>query len=95
MPAIGLLTLHIHLPNCASLKEKRSLIKPILSRLHKQFNISCAETGLNDLWHECLLACALVCNDCGFAAQSLQNVLMFFQEHYPELTVIDHRIECF
>lgn len=95
MPAIGLLTLHIHLPNCKSLKEKRSLIKPILSRLHKQFNISCAETGFNDLWHECLLSCALVCNDCGFAAQALQSVLVFFQEHYPELIVIDHRIECF
>lgn len=95
MPTIGLLTLHVHLPQCNSLKDKRSLIKPVLSRLHKQFNLSCAETGLNDHWREALISCAVVCNDSRFATQSLQSVLVFFQEHYPDLAVIDHRIECF
>ncbi|MEW6650079.1 MAG: DUF503 domain-containing protein [Chloroflexota bacterium] len=95
MPAIGLLTLHLHLPQCRSLKQKRSQIKPILNRLHKSFNISCAETGLNDRWHESILSCALVCNDCSYAMQSLQSVVNFFQEHYPDIPIVDHHLECF
>ena len=33
--SIGLLTLHLHLPGCASLKEKRGKIKPLITRLHR------------------------------------------------------------
>ncbi|MBS3752567.1 MAG: DUF503 family protein, partial [Anaerolineales bacterium] len=29
---IGLLTLHLRIPGCASLKEKRSQIKPLVAR---------------------------------------------------------------
>jgi len=42
---IGTLTFHLHLPGCASLKEKRSRLKPLLARLHRQFNVSTAEMG--------------------------------------------------
>jgi uncharacterized protein YlxP (DUF503 family) len=58
--AVGLLTLHFHLPGCASLKEKRSRIKPILARLHREFNVSAAELARQDAWQEAVLACALV-----------------------------------
>ncbi|MBA4379619.1 MAG: DUF503 domain-containing protein, partial [Anaerolinea sp.] len=34
---IGLLTLHLHLPACASLKEKRGRLKPLIHRLHREF----------------------------------------------------------
>ncbi|MEW6180063.1 MAG: DUF503 domain-containing protein [Chloroflexota bacterium] len=95
MPTIGLLIIHLHLPSCISLKQKRGCLKPLLSRLHKEFNISVAEIGLNDHWQETLIACALVCNDCSFASQSLQKVHIFIQEQFPHLQVVDHRIECF
>jgi uncharacterized protein YlxP (DUF503 family) len=41
--SLGLLTIHLHLPGCASLKEKRGRLKPLLTRLHREFNISAAE----------------------------------------------------
>jgi uncharacterized protein len=91
---IGLLTLHIYLTECASLKQKRGMIKPVLARLHKEFNISAAEVGLNDLWHEAIIGCALMCNDCAFAHKALQNVLDFFQSQWPQHQIITHRIEC-
>ena len=61
--SIGILTLEIHLPGCMSLKEKRSRLKPLLARLHREFNISAAEVDRNDSWQETILACALVSND--------------------------------
>jgi uncharacterized protein YlxP (DUF503 family) len=95
MPTVGLLILHIHLPLALSLKQKRGLLKPLLSRLHKEFNVSVAEIGLNDHWQETLIACAMVCNDCAFATQSLQKVHTFVENQFPNLPILDHRIECF
>jgi uncharacterized protein len=62
----GILTLHILLPNCTSLKERRSRIKPLLARLHREFNASCAEMGRQDLWQVAVLAVAMVSNDAAF-----------------------------
>jgi uncharacterized protein YlxP (DUF503 family) len=40
---LAILTIHLHLPGCASLKEKRGRIKPIMTRLRREFNLSVAE----------------------------------------------------
>ncbi|HEX7542302.1 MAG TPA: DUF503 domain-containing protein, partial [Anaerolineales bacterium] len=59
----GLLTLHLHLPGCASLKEKRGRLKPLLTRLHREFNVSVAEMDLQDKWQESVIACGMVNSD--------------------------------
>lgn len=91
--AVGLLTIHAQLAGCTSLKQKRSLIKPVLARLHREFNISVAENGFNDRWQETLLVFALVSNDSKFVQKSLQTVLNYVEKHYPDLSILDHRIE--
>lgn len=91
--AIGILTLHLQLPGCTSLKEKRSRIKPVLARLHREFNVSVAEDGFNDLWQEAQLVCALVSNDASFSRQVLQTVLDFTEKNFPDLYILEHRIE--
>lgn len=90
---VALLTLHLHLPECRSLKAKRSRIKPLLSRIHREFNISAAEIGLNENWQECLIGCALVSNDNGHAHRVLQRVIEFIPANFPDLEIIDFRIE--
>lgn len=91
--AIALLTLHLHLPGCRSLKDKRSRLKPLLSRIHKEFNVSAAEIGLNDRWQEGIIGCALVSNDNGYAHCVLQRVVEFIPAAFPNLEIIDFRIE--
>jgi hypothetical protein len=90
---IAYLTLHLHLPDCQSLKDKRSRIKSLLSQLHKKFNVSAAEIGLNDRWQECLVGCALVSNDNGHAHRALQRVVEFIPAYFPNIEIIDFRIE--
>ena len=60
---LGLLTLHLHFPGCASLKEKRGRIKPLIARLHREFNVSVAEMDLQDKWQESVIGCAMIGND--------------------------------
>jgi uncharacterized protein YlxP (DUF503 family) len=45
---VGALSLHLRLPGSASLKEKRGRLKPLLSALHRQFNVSAAEVDYGD-----------------------------------------------
>ena len=45
---LATLTIHLHLPACSSLKEKRGRIKPLMARLHREFNVSVAEMDLQD-----------------------------------------------
>ena len=90
---VALLTLHLFIPGCTSLKEKRSHIKPILARLHREFNISVAEVDRQDQWQEAIIACALVSSDHGYAQRSLQNVIDFTEKNWPDLEILEHPIE--
>jgi uncharacterized protein len=90
---VAILRLHLHLPGCTSLKEKRSCIKPILARLHREFNLSTAEVDLQDHWRETVLECAMAGSDRIFLQKALQEVLDFTQRAWPEFEVIDHHFE--
>lgn len=90
---IGVLTIHLHLSGCKSLKEKRSLIKPLVSRLHREFNVSAAEMDLQDAWQQAVLACGMVGNDAAHLVRSLQTVVRWVEGNWPDGDVIDQKIE--
>ena len=52
-------TWDLHLPNCASLKDKRSVLKPLVTALRRA-NLSVAEIDHQDLWQRAGLACAVI-----------------------------------
>ncbi|RPJ49527.1 MAG: DUF503 domain-containing protein [Chloroflexi bacterium] len=91
--SIGLLTLHLHLPGCSSLKEKRSKIKPVLARLRREFNVASAELDLQDVWQDALIGCVTVSSDTAQNQRLLQQVVNFIERSWPDLTLMDHRIE--
>ncbi|MBA4384292.1 MAG: DUF503 domain-containing protein [Anaerolinea sp.] len=90
---ISLLTLKLSLPGCGSLKQKRSLLSPILARLHKEFNLSAAEIGLQDVWQSAWLGCALLSTDADHNARVLNKVVDFVETHFPEIKVEEFHIE--
>jgi hypothetical protein len=90
---IGLITFHLHLPGCASLKEKRGRLKPLLARLHRQFNISVAEMGLQDKWQEALISCGMVGNDGAYLQSALQTVRKWTEANWPDGDLLDSKVE--
>ena len=91
--SLGLLTIQLHIPGCTSLKEKRSRLKPLLARLHREFNISVAEVDRHDAWQEAVIACALVSNDHAHTQRSLQEVLRWIETSWPDLLVSSEQLE--
>ena len=90
---VGLLTVQLHLAACASLKEKRHRLKPLLARLHREFNVSTAEMGLQDSWQDAIISCAMVGNERAFLQSALNNVAAWVQGNWPDGMIVDHRIE--
>ena len=90
---IGTLTLHLQLPGCASLKEKRGRLKPLLARLHRQFNVSTAEMDLQDKWQEAVIACGMVGNDAAHLRSALETVRKWVEANWPDGDVLDTKIE--
>jgi uncharacterized protein YlxP (DUF503 family) len=92
---IATLTIHLHLPACTSLKEKRGRIKPLIARLHREFNLSVAEVALQDKWQETVIACAMVGNEHGHLESALQSVAKWVEGNWTDGDVIEQRIEVF
>ena len=92
MPA-AVLTFHLRLTGCASLKEKRSIIKPLLARLHKEFNLSAAEVDLQDHWQEAVITCAMAGSQRIFLERAMRTVLEFITRQWPDYPIFSENIE--
>lgn len=90
---IGLLTIHLSIPGCATLKEKRGRLKPLLSRLHRQFNISVAEMELQDMRQEAIISCGMVGNNTAFLQSALETVRKWTESNWPDGDVLDTKLE--
>jgi len=90
---VGVLSLLLSIPGCASLKEKRSRLKPLLARLRREFNISVAEIDRQDAWQETVIACALVNSSAAQVQRSLQSVVEWIEEYWPDMDLVDQKIE--
>jgi len=91
--SLSLLTLQIQLPGCKSLKEKRSRLKPLIARLHREFNISVAELDRQDMWDEAIIGCVMVSNEHQFSEKSLQTVVLWLNKNWPDISIVDDHIE--
>jgi len=88
-----MLTLQVQLPGCKSLKEKRSRLKPLIARIHKEFNVSAAELAQQDDWDSATIGCALISNDSQFIISFLQNIIHWLNKNWPDVMLVDDHIE--
>ena len=69
---VGIKLWDLHLEGCLSLKDKRSVLKPLVNAL-RRVNLSVAETGHQDLWQRAEIACAAVGSDRGVVEAELRS----------------------
>ena len=89
----GVCKIKLHLPNTQSLKDKRRIVKPIISRLQNQYNVSVAEVENQELWQLATLGVACVSNHNHQVDETLSKLVNFIAQNYPELEIVDHEIE--
>jgi uncharacterized protein len=60
---IGWIECDLLLDDVHSLKEKRSVLRPVIAEVHKRFDVSVAEVGLQDLHRRAIVGACLVAAD--------------------------------
>lgn len=90
---VGTCLIQLHIDGSNSLKGKRAVLKPLLARLHKEFNISAAEIDHHDNWQSAAIALACVANDAAHAERVLNNAVQWIENNRPDLQVVDWQIE--
>ena len=85
---VGLGTITFRLSDCRSLKEKRKIIKSIISRSRNGFNITFAEIDQNDAHQSAKLGFAMVGND-HRRVNSLMDKLLEFIDSMSLAEIID------
>lgn len=93
--AIGFLNLYLHIPGCNSLKEKRRRLKPLLSRLQREFNVSVAEIDHQDIWQNALVGCVMISNDPVYTRKNLFKIVKWIDHNWPDVDLVDEQIEVF
>ena len=80
------------IPENASLKGKRRVIKSLVERVRHKFEAAVAEVGDNDLWQKAKVGIALVGNDAQLLDSRLQQIMKFIEnQHLAE--IIDSQVE--
>jgi uncharacterized protein YlxP (DUF503 family) len=74
VPAVGVLTLELHIVGAHSLKEKRHVVKGLKDRLRSNHNVAVSEIDYHDVWQRSVVAAVTVSPDRVRAEQVLQHV---------------------
>lgn len=90
---VGICELQLHLPEATSLKHKRSVIKSMITRMRQKFNVSAAEVGDNDLWQSALIGIVMATNSSAHANRTLGYVMNWIEDNYPQVMIIQERVE--
>jgi uncharacterized protein YlxP (DUF503 family) len=91
--AVGLLTLELYLPLNDSLKGKRGIIKPVIARLRREYNVSVCEADMQDRRNYAVLEVVCVSTSQTQAHKLLQRVAKHVEDWRLDAQLIDYSIE--
>ncbi|MEU8570172.1 DUF503 domain-containing protein [Streptomyces pathocidini] len=70
---VGTLSIDLLLGDVRSLKEKRSVVRPIVAELQRKYAVSVAEVGEQDLYRRARIGLAVVSGDAGHLTDVLDR----------------------
>ena len=87
---VGAIEFDILLGDVHSLKEKRSVVRPIIAELRRRFELSAGEVGNHDLHRRAAVGVAVVSADAEHATSVLDQVERVVAER-PEIQLLSAR----
>ncbi|NPC92618.1 DUF503 domain-containing protein [Bacillus sp. WMMC1349] len=91
---IGFVECECIIYDALSLKEKRAVLKRVLTRIRGRFNVSIAEIAYQDTWQHTSFGIAAVSSSRVHTEKELQRVLAFI-DSFPEIERTITRTEWF
>ena len=91
--SLGVCTIQLRFPENQSLKDKRRILKSLISRVRSRYNVAIAEMGDQDLWQLAVLGVACLSNDAQQVDKVLSKVAEFIKQSRLDIEVLDYNIE--
>lgn len=88
---IGFCQINLHLPQANSLKGKRRILKSLIDRIRKRFNVACAEVAENGKWQKAVLGITCISNSRRHADVMLSKAVDLVREE-REAILLDYKI---
>jgi uncharacterized protein YlxP (DUF503 family) len=83
----------LNLNGVHSLKGKRRILKSILARLTRQFNLAAAEVDCQDVWQTAVIGLATVGNDAGYLHGMMEKAVAWVAQSRPDVPIDEYTIE--
>ena len=90
---IAVCTLELEIPSSHSLKDKRHVVKSVVTRVRQDFNVSVAEVGSLDSWQYATIGIACVSSDRDYAHGLLEKVIDAIERSRLDAVIADYSIE--
>ena len=88
---IGWIEFDILLGDVRSLKEKRSIIRPLIAELSRRTECAAAEVGAQDLHRRTEIGVSIVATHASHVRDVLDQAERTLSEQHPEITVLSAR----
>jgi len=83
----------LEIAESSSLKDKRQVVRSLVSRLKNRFNVAVAEVDYQDSWRNTALGIVCVSNSAGHAERMLQEVIRYTTETRLDAEIGEHVID--
>jgi uncharacterized protein len=90
---VGVCRVTLRLAASHSLKEKRQVVRSLVERLRRSFNVAVAEVEEQDAWQTAVLGLAVVSNQAAHADQQLARVVDQIESTRLDAEVVDLQSE--
>ncbi len=88
---IGTVTIKLDIPFARSLKDKRMVVKSIISKVGNKFNVSIAESGETDTIKTAVISFACIAANAALADSIMQNVLSYIEANTDAEVILLNR----
>ncbi|NMB24468.1 MAG: DUF503 domain-containing protein [Firmicutes bacterium] len=76
---VGIVRMELHITDCQSLKDKRSIMSSLIRRLRNKFNAAIAEVDHQDLWQKGTIGAVVIGGSTAHAHSQLQSIMAFVE----------------
>jgi len=90
---VGVCVIDLRLPGNGSLKGKRSVVKSMVTRITREFNVSVAEVDMQNVWQRAVLGVACVSSSASYAHGQLERVVQWIEEQRLDVELLDYEID--
>jgi uncharacterized protein YlxP (DUF503 family) len=90
---VGVCRVTLRLPENASLKGKRQVVRSLTQRLRNKFNVAVAEVDDNDRWQIATIGFTCLSNDTRHAQEQLDRIVAFIAGTRLDAELVDTEMD--